>query len=164
MAVENITAKLYCAELDGIVSRLIEVEVDMHPGLSSFTIVGLGDKAVSEAKERVTAAIKNCGLKPPNKQNRKMTVNLAPADIKKNGSQYDVPIAIGYLVASKQMFHFDPSKKLFLGELALDGSIRPVPGVLNAALMARERGIEQVYVPQGNAPEVRHLSEPRVIP
>ncbi|OGM90570.1 hypothetical protein A2755_03385 [Candidatus Wolfebacteria bacterium RIFCSPHIGHO2_01_FULL_48_22] len=164
MAVKHTTAKLYCAELEGVVSRCIEVEVDLHPGLSAFTIVGLGDKAVSEAKERVQAAIKNSGMKPPNKQNRKLTVNLAPADVKKNGSQYDMAIALGYLLASEQMAVFDASKKLFLGELALDGAIRPVPGVLNACLMARERGIEQVYVPQGNAPEVRHLSEPRVIP
>jgi magnesium chelatase family protein len=158
------TAKLYCAELEGIVSRLIEVEVDLHPGLVSFSIVGLGDKAVSEAKERVTAAIKNCGMKPPNRQNRKMTVNLAPADIKKNGSQYDVPIALGYLVASQQMAPFSATHRLFLGELALDGSVRPVRGALNACLMARTKGIEEVFVPLQNMREVRHLSEPRIVP
>lgn len=158
------TVMLRCAELEGVVSRLIDVEVDLHPGLASFIIVGLADKAVSEAKERVTAAIKNCGMKPPNKQNRKITVNLAPADIKKNGSQYDAAIALGYLLSSGQIDVFNPSGKLFLGELALDGTIRPVPGVLNACLMAAKRGIREVYIPIQNMKEVQYLSEPNIIP
>src|SRR3989338_9925172 len=96
-------AKIYSAELEGIRAKLIEVEVDLHAGLHAFNIVGLADKALSEAKERVNSAIKNSGLKPPNKENRKITVNLAPADVKKTCSQYDLAIAIGYLLASRQI-------------------------------------------------------------
>src|SRR3989344_3774094 len=96
-------AKIFSAELEGIDARLIEVEVDINVGLHSFTIVGLGDKAVAEAKERVNAALKNSGVKPPNRENRKITVNLAPADVQKTGSQYDLAIAIGYLLATGQI-------------------------------------------------------------
>lgn len=164
MSGKVITAKLFCAELEGVVSRLVEVEVDMHPGLSSFTIVGLADKAVSEAKERIMSAIKNCDLKPPNKQSRKMTVNLAPADIKKNGSQYDLPMALGYLIASQQVNGAGINKDIFLGELALDGSVRPVPGVFNAVLMAKDRGFSRAYVPLGNMLELKHLDCPQIVP
>src|SRR5687767_11469318 len=100
-------SRVYSAELEGIHGKLIEVEVDMNVGLHSFNIVGLADKALSEAKERVSSALKNTGVRPPTKENRKITVNLAPADIKKTGSQYDLAIAIGYLLASDQLKPFD---------------------------------------------------------
>src|SRR5579863_4812211 len=95
-------ARIYSGELEGIDAKLIEVEVDLNVGIHAFNIVGLADKALNEAKERVNAAIKNSGIKPPNQENRRITVNLAPADIKKTGSQYDLAIAIGYLVATQQ--------------------------------------------------------------
>ena len=126
-------SRLYSAELEGIKAKLIEVEVDLNVGLHAFNIVGLADKALNEAKERVNSALKNTGVKPPTRENRKITVNLAPADIKKTGSQYDLAIAIGYLLATKQIKEFDSSDKLFLGELALDGRLRPVNGALNIA-------------------------------
>ena len=94
-------AKIYSAELEGINAKLIEIEVDINVGLHSFNIVGLPDKALNEAKERVNSALKNSGIKPPNRENRRITVNLAPADVKKNGSRYDLAIALGYLLASK---------------------------------------------------------------
>src|SRR3989339_2126590 len=95
-------SKIFSAELEGVDARLIEVETDINVGLHSFNIVGLADKALSEARERVSSALKNVGIKPPTKENRKIVVSLAPADIKKTGSQYDLPIALGYLLSSKQ--------------------------------------------------------------
>src|SRR3989344_7796325 len=137
-------SKVYSAELDGIEARLIEVETDINVGLHSFTIVGLADKALSEAKERVNSALKNTGVKPPNNENRKIVVNLAPADVKKTGSQYDLAIALGYLLASGQTKEFDTKEKLFLGELSLEGNVRPVGGVLNTAHLAKKSGFEYV--------------------
>jgi len=153
MCMKGVLAKTFSAELEGIASRLVEVEVDINVGLSSFTIVGLADKAISEAKERVSSALKNCGIKPPTRENRKITVNLAPADVKKQGSGYDVAIALGYLIASGQIASFPSQRCVFLGELALDGSLRSVPGVLSACQMARDSGFEEIYIPLGNAKE-----------
>src|SRR3990167_1915468 len=109
-------SKIFSAELEGVDARLIEVETDLNTGLHSFTIVGLADKALSEAKERVNSALKNVGVKAPNKDNRKIVVNLAPADVKKTGSQYDLAIAVGYLLATKQIKEFDSRDKIFVGE------------------------------------------------
>lgn len=146
-------SKVYSAELEGIEAKLIEVETDINVGLHSFTIVGLADKALNEAKERVNAALKNSHIKPPNRENRRITINLAPADIKKAGSQYDLAIAVGYLLATKQIKEFDTADKLFVGELSLDGKVRPVNGVLAIARLAKELHIGQVFVPAENARE-----------
>ncbi len=146
-------SRVYSGELAGIDARCVEVEVDLHVGLHSFSIVGLADKALSEARERVGAAIKNSGAKPPSQENRKIIVNLAPADVKKTGSQYDLAIAMGYLVATEQVGKFETKGKMFLGELALDASVRPVTGVLNIACMARDTGFKELYVPAANAAE-----------
>ena len=146
-------AKIYSAELEGINAKLIEVEVDINVGLHSFNIVGLPDKALNEAKERVNSALKNSGTKPPNSENRKITVNLAPADVRKNGSHYDLAIALGYLSATKQILDFDARDKIFLGELALDGRLRPVNGALNIAQLAIERGFRKLFLPAQNANE-----------
>ena len=146
-------SRVYSGELAGIDARCVEVEVDLHVGLHSFSIVGLADKALSEARERVGAAIKNSGAKPPSQENRKIVVNLAPADVKKTGSQYDLAIAIGYLLATEQVGKFETKDKVFLGELALDGGVRAVTGVLNVACMARDKGFKELYVPVANAEE-----------
>ena len=146
-------ARTWSGELDGIRARCVEVEVDIHVGLHSFLIVGLADKALSEAKERVGAALKNSGMKPPSQENRKIVVNLAPADVKKTGSQYDAAIAVGYLLATGQIREFPSAGKMFLGELALDGSFRAVSGALNVAVMAVARGMKELYVPAANAAE-----------
>lgn len=156
--------KLYSAELDGISAELIEVEADLNVGLHSFNIVGLADKALSEAKERVNSALKNSGIKPPTKENRRITVNLAPADVKKIGSRFDLPIALAYLLASEQLKNFETADKMFLGELSLDGALRPVTGVLNAALLAERKGLKEVFVPTRNAAEAAILEKIRVIP
>lgn len=146
-------SRVYSGEIDGITARCVEVEVDLHAGLHSFLIVGLADKALTEARERVGAALKNSGTKAPSQENRKIVVNLAPADVKKTGSQYDMAIAIGYLLATEQIKKFETKNKLFLGELALDGSVRAVTGVLNVACMARAKGFTELYVPSANAEE-----------
>lgn len=146
-------SKLFSAELDGIEAKLIEVETDINVGLHSFSIVGLADKALSEAKERVNSALKNTGIKPPTKENRKIVVNLAPADIKKTGSQYDLPIALGYLMASEQIKKFDSSDKIFVGELSLEGNLRPIAGALNIARLAKKEKFKYVILPKQNAKE-----------
>ena len=157
-------SKVYSAELEGIEAKLIEVETDINVGLHSFTIVGLADKALNEAKERVNAALKNSHIKPPNRENRRITVNLAPADIKKTGSQYDLAIAMGYLLATNQIQAFDTADKLFVGELSLDGKVRPVNGVLAIARLAKELHIGSVFVPMENAREAAIIEGVQVIP
>lgn len=157
-------AKLFSAELEGIKARRIEVEVDINVGLHSFTIVGLADKALSEAKERVSSALKNSGFKPPTKENRKITVNLAPADVKKTGTQYDLAIAVGYLLATEQIEPFQARGKIFIGELALDGTVRPVPGALSTALLAKATGADEVFLPKENAGEASLIDGVSIFP
>ncbi|MDP3725488.1 MAG: YifB family Mg chelatase-like AAA ATPase [Nanoarchaeota archaeon] len=156
--------KLLSADTHGISAHLVRVEADLGVGLHSFQIVGLADKAVSEAKERVSSALKHCGARPPSRDNHRITVNLAPADVKKSGSRFDLPIALAYLLASEQLSSFPLEDSIFLGELSLDGALRPVPGVLNVALLAREEKISTLYVPQENASEAALLPELRVFP
>lgn len=136
----------------GLESQLIEIEVDsIRAGLHQFNIVGLPDTAIKESRDRVSAAIRNSGFKPPHQCGR-ITVNLAPADIKKEGPIYDLPIALGFLLATDQInFNFD--KKIFLGELSLDGKVRPIKGVLPMAIQANRCGIEEIFVPKENAKE-----------
>jgi magnesium chelatase family protein len=146
------TAKINSACLQGLQSQLIEVEIAISPGLRIFNIVGLPDKAVEEAKERTAAAIKSISLSPPYSQARRVLVNLAPADLKKTGSLYDLPIALGYLLGSGQI-KFDPEKKIIVGELALDGSLRPIKGALSFALLAQQYDFQEIILPWQNAQE-----------
>lgn len=143
---------------------MIEVETDINVGLHSFAIVGLADKALSEAKERVNSALKNIGAKPPARENRKIVINMAPADVKKTGSHYDLAIAIGYLLATEQIKPFDTKNKIFIGELSLDGGLRGVSGVLNMAKMAKRAGFAEIFVPEENAKEAALIPELKVIP
>lgn len=148
-------SKLYSIARMGINTQTIEVETDVSSGMHSFNIVGLGDKTVEESKERISSALKNSGLKPPRSFSRRVTVNLAPADVKKEGGVYDLPMAIGFLIDSKQI----SSKKELLnntiiaGELGLDGKIRPIKGVLLYALHAKEKGYKKIVVPAHNSKE-----------
>ncbi len=157
-------SKVFSASIEGIDAQIIEIETDIHVGLHSFTIVGLADKSLSEAKERVSSALKNSGVKPPNRENRKIIVNLAPADVKKTGSQYDLGIAIGYLLATKQMKEFDSSGVLFVGELALDGSVRGISGALNIARIAEKKKFRILVVPKENSAEAAIVDGLIVIP
>lgn len=145
-------AKVWSAETYLLAPHLISVETDIAPGLHSFSVVGLPDKAVEESRDRVSAAIKNSGFKSPKQKNQKVTVSLAPADLKKEGPAFDLPVALAYLKAAGAV-RFEPEKKLFLGELSLDGAVRPVVGVLPLVEKARERGFTEVFVPQENARE-----------
>jgi len=163
MAVKNL-AMVYSAELEGVNAKLIEVEIDLNVGIHSFGIFGLVDKALHEAKERVNSALKNSGVKPPNRENRKITINLAPADVKKTGSQYDLAIALGYLLATKQIAEFDTRDKIFLGELALDGRLRPVNGALSVAQLASEKNIRYLFLPIENADEAAAITSVTVVP
>lgn len=133
----------------GLETIQVDVEVNLASrGLPSFDIVGLADKAVAESKERVRTAIASCGIDFPAK---KITVNMAPADVPKEGSMYDLPIAVGILSG---IFEFEvPSKALFLGELSFDGSLRHTKGAFLAALFAKEAGFKQIFVPKDSANE-----------
>ena len=142
-------AKVLSCALVGLDGELVQVEVDTAGGLPAFTIVGLPATAVQEARERVRAAIRNSGLVFPQKR---ITVNLAPADLRKEGPAYDLPIAVGVLAASEQLPP-GAADAVFLGELALDGAVRHVHGVLPMVALARERGLRRAYVPQSDARE-----------
>jgi magnesium chelatase family protein len=157
-------ARVYSGDLDGVDAKLIEVEVDINTGIHAFNIVGLADKALNEAKERVNVALKNSGIKPPNRENRRITVNLAPADVKKSGSQYDLAIALGYLVATRQVAQFESGDKVFLGELALDGGLRPINGALNIAQTAKALGFKFLFLPEENANEASAIKGIEIVP
>ncbi|MBI2955817.1 MAG: YifB family Mg chelatase-like AAA ATPase, partial [Acidobacteria bacterium] len=144
--------KTQSAALFGIDAYIVEVEIDIAAGgLGNFTTVGLPDAAVKESRERIRAAIKNCGFNFPSFQN--ITVNLAPADVKKEGSGFDLPIALGILGATGAFFGRDLAEFLFAGELALDGLVRPIRGALSVAVAARAKGISRLVVPVANARE-----------
>lgn len=154
-------AKVLSSALMGLDSVPIEVEVDIaSQGLPSFTIVGLPDKAVEESKERVRSAIKNSGADFPPKR---ITVNLAPADIPKEGPAYDLPIAIGILIASGQL-QTDVSKTLIVGELSLDGSVRGISGVLPHVIMAKQTHSEKAFVPVTNSEEAALIQGISIFP
>ncbi len=144
--------RISSAQTTGLIGQPVDVEVDLAPGLFRFSIVGLPDKAVEESRDRVGAAIAHSKLVPPHKKHSRVTINLAPADIKKEGPMFDVPIALAYLLASKQV-RFDPARRWFVGELALDGSVRPGKGMIVLAQAAKRAGITELYVPIGNSVE-----------
>ena len=153
-------AKVISCALVGLEGALVEVEVDIASGLPSFTIVGLPDTAVQEAKERVRAAIRNSGYSFPLKR---IVVNLAPADLKKAGPAYDLPIAVGILISSGQL-GADTSGALFLGELSLDGRLRHTNGILPMVALAHQRGLSDVIVPSSDAKEASLVAGVRMLP
>jgi magnesium chelatase family protein len=153
--------KTFSAAVFGIDAYLVEVEVDIGPGGDSiFNVVGLPDNAVRESRERVRAALRNCGFDFPFKNT--ITVNLAPADVRKEGSAFDLPIALGILGCTGTFFGKLLDAHVFMGELSLDGGVRPVRGALSAALAARERGITNLVVPEANAREAAVVEGTRV--
>lgn len=130
--------KILSANLQGFRAEPVEVEVDLTKGLTRFKIVGLPDKAVEEARERVSSAVANSNAKPPQHHNKSVTINLAPADVKKHGTWFDLPIALAFLIASKQVAPKEQQRLLVVGELGLDGDVRRVNGALAAAALAKE--------------------------
>ncbi len=154
-------AKITAATLVGLESAQVEVEVDLADGLPSFVIVGLPDTAVQEARERVRAAVRNSGFVFPQKR---VTVNLAPADVAKEGTGLDVAIAVGILVASGQLAAEGLEQSLFLGELALEGSLRHTNGILPLVSNAFRWGTRNVYVPESNGAEAAIMANVQVFP
>lgn len=156
--------KIYTAQADLSAPQIIEIEVDIsNKGIPAFTIVGMADKAIDESRERINAALKNCGLVQP--KQKKTIVSLSPADLRKEGPLFDLPIALGFLLAdSENDISFNPSGKLFVGELALDGSIKPIKGALCIAQAAQANGFTSLYVPEENVAEAALLKNVQVFP
>ena len=153
-------ARVESVALVGLEGQLVDVEVDISSGLPAMTIVGLADTAVQEARERVRAAIRNSEYVFPTKR---ITVNLAPADLKKEGPAYDLPIAIGIVLSSGQLTA-DISRTLFLGELSLDGSLRHTQGILPMAAFAKEKGFSTLFAPAIDAVEASLVDGLEIIP
>lgn len=145
-------AKVYSAQVNLLFGQIVTIEVDLSRGLNSFSIVGLPDKAVDESKDRVSSAIKNSGFKSPKAKNQKTIVSLSPADLKKEGPFFDLAIALSYMLAAGDI-KFNPEKKIFLGELGLDGTLRMIRGSLPLVQEAKKMGFEEVYLPKENAVE-----------
>ncbi len=153
-------ARVRSGALVGIDAVMVDVEVDMTVGLPYFNVVGLPDGAVKESKVRVVSALKNSGFELPHKR---ITVNLAPADLKKEGAAFELPVALGVLAAAKQLELDALRPYVFGGELSLDGAIRSIRGVLPLAIAARDRGYRGVVVPAANAPEAALVDRVEVI-
>ncbi|MDR3558158.1 MAG: YifB family Mg chelatase-like AAA ATPase [Candidatus Pacebacteria bacterium] len=156
-------ARTYSAQIHGLETHIVSIEVDTSNGLHSFSVVGLGDKAVEESKDRVSSAIKNSGYKSPKHKNQKLVISLAPADMKKEGPIFDLGMALAYLLAAGDI-DFDPNGKLFLGELALDGSVRQVHGVLPVIKAAISFGYSEIFIPCENAAEAGLVKDARIYP
>lgn len=154
-------AKVYSCAVIGLDGAIVEVEVDTANGLPSFTLVGLPDTAVQESRERVQAAIRNAGFHFPQKR---LTVNLAPAALRKEGPAYDLPMALGVLAAAGQIAPEAFAGTLVVGELSLDGSVRHVRGVLPMTALARTKGYRVIFVPEADAREAALVPEVSVIP
>lgn len=142
---------------------IITIEVDISRGLHSFSIVGLAGKAIDESKDRVGSAIKHSGYPSPKTKNQKIVVSLSPADLKKEGPLFDLPIAIAYLIAAEEITK-DETKRIYIGELGLDGSLKPVKGILNSVKVAAEKGYEEIIVPKENALEAALIDNISIYP
>lgn len=156
------TSKVYSASVIGLDCIPIDIEVDVSGGDPFFKMVGLPDTVVQESRSRVDAAIKNTGSSSPEVSHR-VIVNLAPADIRKEGPSFDLPIAMGFLLASFQL-QFDPEGKLFVGELSLNGDLKPTKGILPIAIMAKEKGYKTIFLPEVNAKEAALIDGIEIIP
>lgn len=150
-------SRIQSAQLTGLGASSVMVEVDIARGLYLFQIVGLPDKAVEESRERVIASLRNSVDINPKSENEKVTVSLSPAELKKEGAYFDLAIAIGYL-KSKGIVTGETDKKLFLGELALNGEVRPIRGLLSIADWAKTNGFTEVFIPKGNEQEATLIS------
>lgn len=145
-------AKSYSAQLIGLTLEVVTIEVDVTNGLHSFSVVGLGDRSVEEAKDRISAAIKNSNFTSPKQKNQKVVISLAPADIRKEGPSFDLGMAVAYLYAAEEI-DFSPENKLFLGELSLEGNLRKISGILPILCQAKAQGFTEAFIPESNAEE-----------
>jgi magnesium chelatase family protein len=157
-------SRLYSAQTNALQGHIITVEVDISKSfLHAFSVVGLPDKAVEEARDRVSSAIKNSGFDNPKSSQQKIVVSLSPASLKKEGSTYDLAIALGYLL-SNEVLAFNPEEKIFLGELALNGELRPIHGTLPLVETAKKEGFKEVFVPYDNREEAGLISDIAIFP
>lgn len=154
--------KIFSGGVWGIEGKIIEIEVKTSFGLRHFEIVGLPDKAVQESKERIGVAIESSGFKSPTKKPVRVLVSLAPADLKKEGSLYDLPIALGYLLAEREI-KFDPKGKMILGELGLDGKVKGIRGAILFAILAKEENFSEIILPKENANEAALVEGVKVV-
>jgi len=156
-----VLAKVTSGATVGLDPVPVDVEVSIESsGFPAFNIVGLPQKGVEEAKERSRAALKNSSCDFPQ---RRITVNLAPADFPKEGSSFDLPIALGILLANKEILA-DVSDSIFIGQLSLDGTLRSTPGVLPLSFLAREKGFKKIFLPKDNAAEASIIPDIQVMP
>lgn len=145
-------ARVFGAQTSLLNPHIVSIETDLSRGLHSFSVVGLPDKAVEESRDRVAAAIKHAGFESPKSRNQKIVISLAPADLKKEGPLFDLPIALSYLLAADDI-RFNPDRLVFIGELSLDGKLRGVPGVLPLVYEAKRKNMHTVFVPKDNERE-----------
>lgn len=151
---------IYTGSIIGLEAHLIDIETDISQGLSAFTMVGLPDAAIKEAKERVRSSLKHVGISFPR---TRVTQNLAPADLKKTGTHYDLPITLGILCAHGVLKDEDVADRLYAGELSLDGKLRNISGALPLAILARDRGFRELVLPSGNVKETSLVKELNII-
>ena len=150
-------SKIFSAQATLLSAQIIDIEVDLSRGLHSFSIVGLADKSVDESKDRVGSAIKNSGWKSPKNKNQKVVVSLAPADVKKEGPLFDLPIALAYLLSSEEIIA-ETKHQLFIGELSLDGKLRPIKGALPITQKAKQEGFTEIFLPIENTEEASTIA------
>lgn len=153
-------SKVLSVSVNGLSGSQIDVEVDIANGMPAFNIVGLPDTAIQESKERVRSAVKNTGFLFPS---TRITVNLAPADIRKRGPIFDLPIAIGILARECDFDETLMNTSIFLGELALDGQLRPTSAILPSVLFAKENGFARIFVPGENLDEARLIPDIEIV-
>lgn len=146
-------ARVYGAQTNLLKGKIVTVEIDITKGtLHAFTLVGLPDKAVDESKDRMSSALKNSGYNSPKNQNQKIVISLSPADLKKEGPYFDLAIALAYLLSAEEI-NFDPEKRIFLGELSLNGELQPIKGALPLTQEAKRLGYKEIFLPIQNAEE-----------
>lgn len=156
-------SRVFSAQPYQLSGHIVFVEIDITNGLHAFTIVGLPDKSIDESRDRVASAIKNSGYISPKQENHKTVVSLAPAELRKEGAYYDLAIAVGYLLSNHEL-DFDPSGKIFVGELSLNGELKNIHGVLPIVRAARDAGFSEIFVPFDNADEASLITGITVYP
>jgi len=155
-------SRVYSAQTYLLKGNIVTIEVDItKKTLHAFTLVGLPDKAVDESKDRMSSALKNSGFRSPKNQNQKIVISLSPADLKKEGPYFDLAIALAYLLSAEEI-EFDPKKKIFLGELSLNGELQPIKGALPLVMEAKREGYEEVYLPKENAIEAALVDDIKI--
>jgi magnesium chelatase family protein len=146
-------SRIYSAQTHLLKGKIVTIEVDITKNtLHSFTLVGLPDKAVEESKDRMSSALKNSGFNSPKNQNQKIVISLSPADLKKEGPYFDLAVALSYLLSAEEI-NFSPEGRIFLGELSLNGELRPIKGALPLTQEAKKLGYKEIFLPIENAKE-----------